>query len=199
MANFSNYLDALVREMMKLPGMGPKSASRIAFHLLSVDEREVRRLAESMVALKEKIRTCVICGGISDAEHCSICEDTTRDKTVICVVEHQKDALTIEKSGAFRGRYHVLGGMISPLDGIGPDDLNLESLSGRCARDGVREILVALNPTVEGDATTLYLGKLLKGAGVRVMRIARGIPIGADIDYADSATIARSISDRIEI
>jgi recombination protein RecR len=199
MAHFSQYLDALVREFMKLPGMGVKSASRIAFHLLSMSDADVRRLSHAIVELKEKIMTCSVCGGISDAECCSICEDPSRDTKTICVVKGQKDALTIEKTGVFRGRYHVLGGVISPLDGIGPDELHLDRLVIRCREDGVTKVLVAVNPTIEGDATTLYIARMLKPAGIRVMRIARGIPIGADIEYADSATIARSISDSIEV
>jgi recombination protein RecR len=199
MAQFSQYLDALIRELGRLPGMGTKSASRVAFHLLTVDERDVRRLADALIALKEKIRTCQVCGGISDNDICSICDDPTRDKSVICVVEKQKDALTIEKTGAFKGRYHVLGGVISPLDGISPDDLNIKKLITRCTEDHVKELLVAVNPTIEGDATTLYLAKVVKPLHIKIMRIARGLPVGADIEYADSATIARSISDSVEV
>jgi recombination protein RecR len=199
MAQFSQYLDALIRELGKLPGMGTKSASRVAFHLLTVDERDVKRLAEAMIALKEKIRTCQICGGISDDDVCSICSDPAREKSIICVVEKQKDALTIEKTGAFKGRYHVLGGVLSPLDGISPDDLNIKRLVERCTEDHVKELLVAVNPTIEGDATTLYLAKVVKPLHVRMKRIARGLPVGADIEYADSATIARSISDSVDV
>lgn len=199
MAQFSNYLDALVRELTRLPGMGTKSASRIAFHLITMDESDVRRLAASIVELKEKIKTCEICGGISDASRCSICEDPARDKRTLCVVQSQKDALTIEKTAAFRGKYHVLGGVISPLDGIGPDEINIPRLVERCRENGVTDVLVAVNPTIEGDATTLYIAKILKPLGVRAKRIARGIPLGADIEFADSATIARSISDSVDV
>ncbi|HEY1405786.1 MAG TPA: recombination mediator RecR [Spirochaetota bacterium] len=199
MAQFSQYLDALIRELTRLPGMGTKSASRIAFHLITMDDAEVRRLAAAIVELKERIKTCEVCGGISDSNRCSICEDPSRNRGTLCVVQNQKDALTIEKTGAFKGRYHVLGGVISPLDGIGPDELNLDSLVDRCRENQVTDVLVAVNPTIEGDATTLYIAKLLKPFGVHVRRIARGIPLGADIEYADSATIARSISDSIEI
>ena len=199
MAQFSQYLDTLIRELGRLPGMGTKSASRVAFHLLTVDEREVKRLADAMIALKEKIKTCIVCGGSSDNDVCSICDDPSREKSIICVVEKQKDALTIEKTGAFKGRYHVLGGVISPLDGISPDDLNIKKLVERCAEDHVKELLVAVNHTIEGDAATLYLARVVKPLHVRIMRIARGLPVGADIDYADSATIARSISDSVEI
>ena len=199
MSNSSKHLDALVREFSRLPGIGSKSASRVAFHILKMPEADVRRLAESIISLKENIRTCIECGGISDGDICSICTDDQRDKRTICVVEEQKDVLTIEKSGVFKGRYHVLNGVISPLDGIGPDDLTIRRLLERLKDGHIDEILVALNPTVEGDATSLYLSKILKPSGIKVMRMARGLPVGADIEFADSATIAKSIADRVEI
>jgi recombination protein RecR len=199
MAQFSNYLDALVRELTRLPGMGTKSASRIAFHLITMDDADVKRLASTIVDLKERIKTCEICGGISDTQRCSICEDPAREKGILCVVQSQKDALTIEKTGVFKGRYYVLGGVISPLDGIGPEELKLPRLVDRCRESGVKDVLVAVNPTIEGDATTLYIAKMLKPLDIRVKRIARGIPLGADIEYADSATIARSISDSVDV
>ncbi len=199
MAQFSNYLDALVRELTRLPGMGTKSASRIAFHLITMDDADVKRLASTIVDLKERIKTCELCGGISDDQRCSICEDPARDKGILCVVQSQKDALTIEKTGVFKGRYYVLGGVISPLDGIGPEELKLPRLVDRCRESGVKDVLVAVNPTIEGDATTLYIAKMLKPLDIRVKRIARGIPLGADIEYADSATIARSISDSVDV
>lgn len=199
MAVSSRYLDAAVRELSRLPGIGPKSASRVAFHLLKMSPSDVRRLAETIIDLKEKISSCPECGGLSDGGVCSICADPLREKKVLCVVEEQKDLLTIERTGVFRGRYHVLGGLISPLDGVGPDDLSFPKLVERLRPGEVAEILVALNPTVEGDATALYLAKLVKELHVKVMRMARGLPVGAEIEYADSATIATSISDRVEI
>ena len=199
MAVSSRYLDAAVRELSRLPGIGPKSASRVAFHLLKMSPSDVRRLAETIIDLKEKISSCPECGGLSDGGVCSICADPLREKKVLCVVEEQKDLLTIERTGVFRGRYHVLGGLISPLDGVGPDDLSFPKLVERLRAGEVSEILVALNPTVEGDATALYLAKLVKELHVKVMRMARGLPVGAEIEYADSATIATSISDRVEI
>jgi recombination protein RecR len=199
MPAFSGYLESLTKELMKLPGMGHKSASRIAFHVLSMDSGDVRRLADSLVALKENVRECAVCGGISDGDICPVCADPARDKSVICVVEKQKDALTIEKTGAFKGLYHVLGGVISPLDGVSPDDLSFEKLLSRCKEGGVRKILTALNPTIEGDATVLYCAQILRPLDIKVLRIARGLPVGADIDYTDSATIARSISDSVEV
>lgn len=149
--------------------------------------------------LKKNIRSCTICGGISDGEVCSLCSDPGREKQVICVVEEQGDVLSIEKTGAFRGQYHVLGGLISPLDGIGPEDLNIRSLVDRCKDDVVKEVIIATNPTVEGDATSLYLSRELKPSGVTLMRIAHGLPVGADIEFADSATIAQSLKDRVKI
>ena len=199
MAVSSRYLDAAVRELSRLPGIGPKSASRVAFHLLKMSPSDVRRLADTILDLKEKISSCPECGGLSDGGVCSICMDSSREKKVLCVVEEQKDLLTIERTGVFRGRYHVLGGLISPLDGVGPDDLSFPKLVERLRAGEVSEILVALNPTVEGDATALYLAKLVKELHVKVMRMARGLPVGAEIEYADSATIATSISDRVEI
>lgn len=199
MAVSSRYLDAAVRELSRLPGIGPKSASRVAFHLLKMSPSDVRRLADTIIDLKEKIASCPECGGLSDGGVCSICADPSREKKVLCVIEEQKDLLTIERTGVFRGRYHVLGGLISPLDGVGPDDLSFPKLVDRLRSGEVTEILVALNPTVEGDATALYLAKLVKELHVKVMRMARGLPVGAEIEYADSATIATSISDRVEI
>jgi recombination protein RecR len=199
MPAFSGFLDSLTKELMKLPGMGHKSASRIAFHILSMDKHDVQRLADSLVALKENVRDCTICGSISDGDVCPVCADPARDTSVICVVEKQKDALTIEKTGAFKGLYHVLGGVISPLDGVSPDDLSFEKLLSRCKNGGVKQLLAALNPTIEGDATVLYCAHIMKPLHIKVLRIARGLPVGADIDYTDSATIARSISDSVEV
>jgi recombination protein RecR len=199
MSSPSLYLDAAVKELSRLPGIGPKSAARVAFHLLKMHPSDVKKLAESLVALKEKIGSCSICGGISDGGICSICTDLLRDATVLCIVEEQRDLLIIERTGVFKGKYHVLGGVISPLDGIGPEDLSFDRLLSRIKNGSIREILVALNPTVEGDATSLYLSKIVRPLGIRVMRMARGLPVGAEIEFADSATIAKSISDRVEV
>lgn len=199
MKNPSKYLEMLIREFSRLPGIGPKSASRLAFHILKMPPEDVESLSRAIVVLKQNISTCTICGGISDGDICSICSDSERDRGLLCVVQEQRDVLSIEKSGEFTGLYHVLGGVISPLDGIGPEELNIKSLIERC-RDGiVKEIIIATNPTVEGDATSLYLSRELKSLGVTVMRIAHGLPIGADIEFADSATIAQSLRDRIKI
>jgi recombination protein RecR len=199
MAVSSRYLDAAVRELSRLPGIGPKSASRVAFHLLKMSTHDVRRLTETIIDLKEKITSCSVCGGISDGGECAICSDPQRETKVLCIVEEQRDLLTIERTGVFRGKYHVLGGVISPLDGVGPDDLSIDRLVERLRSGQTSELLIALNPTVEGDATALYISKMVKPLNVKVMRMARGLPVGAEIEYADSATIATSISDRVEI
>ena len=196
MENPSQYLDILIRELAKLPGIGTKSASRLAFHILKEPSSEVERLIEAMVSLKENIQTCTVCGGIADNEVCSICADTERDEYSLCVVENAKDMLTIEATGEFQGRYHVLMGILSPLDGVGPEDLNIAPLIERCGRESVSEIILALNPTVEGDATCLYLAKILKPSGITVTRIAHGLPVGSDLEFVDTATIVKSFEGR---
>lgn len=195
----SVYLDTLVRELSRLPGIGQKSASRAAFHLLSADDADAQRLAKAILDIKLHIKTCRICGGISETDVCAICADERRDRSVLCVVEYKKDILTIEKTAAFKGLYHVLGGVISPLDGIGPEDLSMEALLRRCTEGGIREIIIATNPTIEGDATSLYILQMVKELSIRVMRLSRGLPVGGDIEYADIATITRSLSDRHEV
>jgi recombination protein RecR len=199
MKNPSKYLEMLTREFSRLPGIGPKSASRLAFHILKMPPEDVESLSRAILVLKRNISTCTICGGISDGDVCSICSDSERDRGLLCIVEEQSDVLSIEKSGEFRGLYHVLGGVISPLDGIGPEELNIKSLIERAREGKVREVIIATNPTVEGDATSLYLSQELRPLGITVMRIAHGLPIGADIEFADSATIAQSLRDRIKI
>lgn len=199
MENPSVYLEALVREFGKLPGIGRKSASRLAFHVLKMKDEQVRGLAAALLNLKEHIVTCNVCGGISDKETCAICADTGRDRHLLCVVENAKDVLTIEAAEGFRGYYHVLNGLISPLDGIGPEDLNIESLEKRCADGQIKEVILALNPTIEGDATAVYLAEQLRTIAPVVSRIARGLPVGADIEFADSATIAKSIEGRVRL
>lgn len=197
--NSSAYLENLIKELSKLPGIGPKSALRLAFHILKTPSHEVERLSRAMIELKNNIKFCKICGGISDSSVCTICSDDRRDATQICVVEEARDILTIERTMEYRGLYHVLGGVISPLNGIGPDELNIDSFIRRCKENAVKEIIIATNPTIEGDATMLYLARLLKPLSVKVMRIAMGLPVGANLEFADSATIAKSIKGRIEI
>lgn len=199
MENPSRYLDALVKEFTRLPGIGPKSASRLAFHILKMRNEDVKSLAGALLDLKENIVRCSVCGGISDSGICSICEDKSRDVSLLCVVENARDVITIESAGGFGGYYHVLGGLISPLDGIGPDELNIRELVKRCADDDPAEIIIALNPTIEGDATALYLAGIMTPMNIVVSRIARGLPVGADLEYADSATIVKSIEGRIRM
>ena len=199
MDNPSRYLDALVKELSRLPGIGAKSASRLAFHILKMKSNEVRSLAEALIALRENIVSCKICGGISDSDTCSICADAARDGAMLCVVETARDVLTLESTGIFTGFYHVLGGLISPLDGVGPEELNIKALTARCSSGSISEIILALNPTIEGDATSLYLAKILGINGAAISRIAHGLPVGADLEYADSATIIKSIEGRVRI
>ncbi len=199
MSSPSSYLDALIKEFSRLPGIGPKSASRLAFHILKLSMDEVERLSNAIQELKKNIGFCKICGGISDEDVCVICTDENRDKSLICIVEDAKDILTIEKTMEYRGQYHVLKGVISPLDGIGPDELNIKSFLERCKKGEIKEVIIATNPTIEGDATTLYLARELKPMGIRVMRIAHGLPVGSNLEFADSATIAKSLAGRIEV
>jgi recombination protein RecR len=194
----SSYLEVLIRKFSKLPGIGPKSASRLAFHILSMETVEVESLAAAMIDLKRNTHTCSVCGGIADGDECAICRDDARDRGLICVVEDAKDVLTIEGTGGYRGLYHVLAGLISPLDGIGPENLNIRTLVGRCG-GGVREVILALNPSVEGDATALYLAQIVNPLGVTVSRIAHGLPVGADIEFADNATILKSLEGRVKM
>ena len=199
MTSPSVYIERVAREFSKLPGIGHKSASRIAFYLLKMGKNEVESLAASMIDLKNNIKTCIKCGGISDLDICSICSDMVRDHRTICVVESAKDVINIEATGEFKGVYHVLSGLISPLDGIGPDDLNINSLINKCGTDGLDEVIMALSPTIEGDATTLYLASLISPFGINVTRIAHGLPVGSDLEYVDCATIAKSIEGRVKI
>jgi len=195
----SAYLEALIKKFSKLPGIGPKSASRIAFHILGMHREDVESLARAMVDLKRNTFTCSQCGGISDGETCAICLDPARDRGLICVVEDAKDVLTIDGTGEFGGLYHVLHGLISPLDGIGPDELNIQSLVEKCRGGVAREVILALNPSVEGDATSLYMARLINPFGVTVTRIAHGLPVGADLEFADTATIIKSLEGRVKI
>jgi len=199
MSKPSKYLEALIKEFSRLPGIGHKSASRLAFHILKASDAEVENLSKAILELKKNIKSCKICGGISEGDHCSICMDETRNIEIICVVEEAKDILTIEKTAEYNGLYHVLGGVLSPLNGVGPEDLNLKSLMERNANNIVKEIILAMNPTIEGDATNLFLAKIIKPLGIRVMKIALGLPVGSNLEYADSATIASSLSGRVEI
>ena len=186
----------LIDELGRLPGVGPKGAQRIAFHLLQSDPEDVRRLVHALTEVSEKVRFCVVCGNVSADEQCRICRDPRRDPAILCVVEEPKDVVAIERTREFRGRYHVLGGAISPIDGIGPDDLRIRELLARL-RDGVvTELILATDPNLEGEATATYLARLVKPMGIRVTRPASGLPVGGDLEYADEITLGRAFEGR---
>lgn len=192
-------LDTLIEQFRKLPGIGTKSAQRLAFHVLKAPPDDARRLAEAILDVKARITYCGTCSNITDVDPCALCADEGRDRRVICVVEEPQNVNVIEKSRGFRGLYHVLMGAISPLQGVGPDDLKIKPLLARIAQGGVEEVILATNPTVEGEATAIYLARLLKPLGVRVTRIATGIPVGSDLEYADELTMGRAMEGRREV
>ncbi|MBN1481876.1 recombination protein RecR [candidate division KSB1 bacterium] len=192
----SDAVEKAIHELSKLPGIGRKTAQRHVFYLLKQTEHEVHQLAEALLELKSKVIHCHTCFNITETDPCRICSSDKRDRSIICVVEEANDVLALEKTGEYRGLYHVLGGALSPLDGIGPDDLRIKELLNRL--DGVNEIIVATNPNTEGEATAIYLSKLIKPMGVKMTRIARGIPVGADLEYTDEITLARAIEGRLE-
>lgn len=198
MQYLSKSLQRAIDELSRLPGIGKKSAQRIVFYLLKLPNEEVASLAESLQELKQNAKYCSICYNITESDPCEICASDSRDKSVICVVEEANDVLAFEKTGEYRGLYHVLGGCLSPLDGIGPDDLKVKELLARI-NDQVKEIIVATNPSAEGEATAIYLANLLKPLNVQVSRIARGIPVGTDLEYADSITLLRAIEGRTRL
>jgi recombination protein RecR len=193
---YEGVVQDLIDELGRLPGVGPKSAQRIAFHLLQADPADVRRLVEALTEVKEKVRFCVTCGNVSQDEQCRICRDPRRDLTVLCVVEEPKDVVAIEKTREFKGRYHVLGGAISPIEGVGPDDLRIRELMTRLADGEVAEIIIATDPNLEGEATATYLARLLKPMGLRITRLASGLPVGGDLEYADEITLGRAFEGR---
>jgi recombination protein RecR len=194
----SQSISRLIDELAKMPGIGPKSAQRLAFYILKIPEEEAFSLADAVKSVKEKVRHCSTCFNLTEDDPCAICGDETRDAITICVVEEANDVLALEKIGEYRGLYHVLGGALSPLDGIGPDDLHIKELMDRL-RHGIKEIILATNPNVEGEATALYLMKLIKPLKIKVTRVARGLPVGGDLEYADQATLTRALEDRIEL
>lgn len=193
----SQLIENAVNEISKLPGIGKKTALRLTLHLLKRDEQQTRSLSEALVAMRTQSRFCRRCHNISDGELCNICKSHKRDPALICVVVDTRDVLAIENTSQFNGTYHVLGGIISPLEGIGPADLNLDSLLARVADEDVQEVILALSPTMEGDTTAFYLQKKLKPSGVKISTIARGVPIGGDLEYADEVTLGRSIVSRV--
>jgi recombination protein RecR len=193
---YEGVVQNLIDELGRLPGVGPKGAQRIAFYLLGADPADVRRLAAVLVEVTDRVRFCQVCGNVAEEELCRICRDPRRDPSVICVVEEPKDVAAIEKIREFRGRYHVLGGAISPIDGIGPEDLRTRELMARLADGGITEVILATDPNLEGEATATYLARLVKPLGVRVTRPASGLPVGGDLEYADEVTLGRAFEGR---
>jgi recombination protein RecR len=196
---FEGPIQDLIDELSRLPGIGPKSAQRLAFYMVKAPPQDAKRLAEAIVAAKERVRFCRECFSVSEGDLCRICKDPGRDSSVICVVEESKDQGAIEKAGVIKGRYHVLGGAISPLEGIGPDDLRVQELLDRVGRDHVQEVILATNPNLEGNATAMYVAALLKPIGVKVTRLASGLPVGGDLEYADEVTLGQALEGRREM
>jgi recombination protein RecR len=196
---FEGPIQELIEELNRLPGVGPKSAQRLAFHLVKANPQEAKRLAEAIVRAKERVRFCRECFGVAEKELCRLCSDPARDGAVLCVVEEPKDVSAVEKAGVVKGKYHVLGGAISPMDGIGPEDLRVKELLDRVGRDGVKEVILATNPNLEGNATAMYVAGLLKPLGVRVTRLASGLPVGGDLEYADEVTLGQALEGRREM
>jgi len=193
---YEGVVQDLIDELGRLPGVGPKSAQRIAFHILNTDSADIRRLAAVLVQVKDKVRFCSTCGNVAQEEQCKICRDPRRDVSALCVVEESKDVVAIERTREFRGRYHVLGGAISPIEGIGPDELHIRELMQRLADGSIREVILATDPNLEGEATATYLSRLLKPMDLRVTRLASGLPVGGDLEYADEVTLGRAFEGR---
>jgi len=193
---YEGIIQDLIDELGRLPGVGPKSAQRIAFHIIQSDRVDVSRLAEILKTVKERVKFCTTCGNISEEELCRICKDPRRDNSSICVVEESKDVLAIEKTREFKGKYHVLGGAISPIDGIGPESLRIKELMTRLAQTQITEVIIATDPNLEGEATATYLTRLIKPLGVKVSRLASGLPVGGDLEYADEITLGRAFEGR---
>lgn len=191
-------IERLVNEFSKLPGIGQKTASRLTFHLLKKPDLDIQMLSEAVSKLKKEVVFCSVCHNMSETDPCSICSDRNRDKTIICVVEEPLDAQALDQTGSFKGLFHILGGVISPLDGIGPEQLNVESLVNRVKNGEVKEIILATNPSLEGEATAMHIVSLIKPLGVKVTRLARGLPIGGDLEYADEITILKALEGRRE-
>ena len=196
---YEGVIGNLIEKLGRMPGVGPKSAQRIAFWILEADHEDISELANSIMEAKEKVRFCNTCFNVSEAEQCRICLDQRRDQTIICVVEESKDVIAIEKTREFKGRYHVLGGAISPIDGIGPDELRIKELLARLANGDIKEVIVATDPNLEGEATATYLTRLLVPMGLTVSRLASGLPFGGDLEYADEVTLGRAFEGRRQV
>ena len=193
---YEGVVQDLIDELGRLPGVGPKSAQRIAFYILACDPIDVERLANALREVKDKVQFCVVCGNVAEEDHCRICRDPKRDLTILCVVEESKDVVAIEKTREFRGRYHVLGGAISPIEGIGPDALRIRELIARLADGAITEVILATDPNLEGEATATYLARLIAPLGIAVSRLASGLPVGGDLEYADEVTLGRALEGR---
>ena len=193
---YDGIMADLIDELGRLPGIGPKSAQRLAFHILQAEPADVRRLAEVLVSVKERARFCSTCGHVTEEEECRICRDPRRDPHSLCVVEESRDVIAIERTAEYRGRYHVLGGAISPIDGVGPDDLRIRELMQRLADGQITEVIIATDPNLEGEATATYLARMLSPLGLEVTRLASGLPVGGDLEYADEVTLGRAFAGR---
>jgi recombination protein RecR len=196
---FEGPVQRLIDEMARLPGIGQKTAQRLAFHLLSVEEADARRLASAINDMRDQVTLCERCFNVAAGDECAICRDTRRDTALVCVVERPQDIVVVERTQEFRGRYHVLGGSLSPINGVGPGQLRIDELRARIGREEIKELIVATNPTIEGDATAMYLARELKPLGVKVTRLASGLPVGGDLDYADELTLGRALAGRMEL
>ena len=196
---YPKAIAALIEQFQKLPSIGPKSAQRLAFHILKLPMTEVRKFSEALITAKEETKTCEVCFNLSTTSPCEICSSSSRDRSVICVVSETKDLIAIEKTNEYKGLYHVLQGLISPMDGIGAEDIRIKELLTRLTDERVEEVILALSPSVEGEATSLYLSKLIKPFGIKISRIAFGLPVGADLEYADDVTLAKAIEGRREL
>ncbi|MDD9207533.1 recombination mediator RecR [Georgenia sp. 10Sc9-8] len=196
---YEGAVQDLIDELGRLPGVGPKSAQRIAFHVLAAESEDIGRLATALTVVKERVRFCVVCGNIAEADTCRICADPRRSDRILCVVEEPKDVVAIERTREFRGKYHVLGGAINPIDGVGPDDLRIRELMSRLSGAEVEEVILATDPNIEGEATATYLARMLRGMGLAVSRLASGLPVGGDLEYADEVTLGRAFEGRRRI
>ena len=199
MNQYAKPLNKLISELSKLPGIGGKTAQRLAFHILSMDRKGADDLADSIREARDKMKYCSVCGNLTDEDPCGMCQDPRRRDDVICVVESPRDVAAMERIKEFKGRYHVLHGAISPMEGIGPDDINLKSLIVRLQSEDVKEVIIATNPTIEGEATAMYIAKLIKPSGIKVTRIAHGVPVGGDLDFADEITLLKAMEGRREL
>lgn len=199
MKQYPRPLAKLINELSKLPGIGYKSAQRLAFHILSLEDNEAKGLADAITEAKSEMKYCSVCGNLTDQDPCVICSDNSRREDIICVVESPRDVVAMERIKEFDGLYHVLNGVISPMDGIGPDDINLKSLIKRLQEKDIKEVIVATNPNIEGEATAMYIARLLKPAGIKVTRIAHGLPVGGDLEYADEVTLLKAVEGRREL